>query len=134
MPIATASQEGTTEQLKSLEGGVVILKRLTYGQKLRRLETASRMTLDMNRRNKDSVKGEMEMLQYAATLFDFQRCIVDHNLEKLSDPNDPNSTPVKLNFAHETDFVALDPKVGEEISRLIDKMNNFEDQEGNSDS
>jgi hypothetical protein len=57
------------------------------------------------------------MLQRAATQIDFQSCIVDHNLE--------DETGRKLDFRSFSDIDMLDPKIGEEISTLIDELNNF---------
>lgn len=121
MPIAVASQQGQREELKSLPGAYVVLRRLTYGQKLQRLEVSSKMSVEMGNRKGDT-KGELAMFQFAATRFDFQRCIVEHNLEKTEG--------VLLDFNQQGDFHMLDPRVGEEISRLLDKMNNFEEEEG----
>jgi hypothetical protein len=128
MPLAVTNQEGERHELKSLPGAYVVLRRLTYGQKLKRLEVSSKMTVAMGK-GKGDTKGELDMMQFAATFFDFQRCITEHNLEK-----DTNGT--LLNFTSQQDFLILDPRVGDEISKLLDKMNNFEDDEesGNSDA
>jgi hypothetical protein len=86
-------------------------------------------------KGKGDTKGELDMLQFAATFFDFQRCIVSHNLEKnVGTDEQPNL--VLLNFSNQQDFLILDPRVGDEISGLLDKMNNFEDDEesGNFDA
>jgi hypothetical protein len=125
MPVATTSQEGERHDLKSLPEAFVVVKRMTYGQKLRRLEMASKMSVDMNRKDK-SVKGEMEMMQYKAALYDFRSCIVQHNLEKKV-----GEDLKLLDFNNETDFLILDPRVGDEINQLLDKLNNFEDNKGN---
>jgi hypothetical protein len=73
-----------------------------------------------------SSETEISMLQKAATQIDFQHCIVDHNLE------DENER--KLDFRSFSDIDSLDPRIGEEISSLIDEMNNFasEEEVGNS--
>lgn len=126
MPLAVTSQEGERHDLKSLPGAYVVLRRLTYGQKLKRLEVSSKMTVAMGR-GKGDAKGELDMLQFAATFFDFQRCIVEHNLEKDENGN-------LLNFGQQADFLVLDPRVGDEIAKLLDKMNNFEDDDDSGNS
>lgn len=118
MPRATVNVNDTEKHaLKSLEGGEVVLRRMTYGQKLARQENAVKMTMEQQRGQK-SGKMNMDMLNHAATIFDFRACIVDHNLE------DDNGQ--KLNLTYPVDIDRLDPRVGEEIANFIDKMNNFE--------
>jgi hypothetical protein len=60
----------------------------------------------------------MDMLQHAATVFDFRACVVDHNLE--------DEAGQKLNLTNPLHIDMLDPRIGEEIAGFIDKMNNFE--------
>jgi hypothetical protein len=121
MPIATANVEGEKFDLKTLEGAWVMLRRLTYGEKLERQEGASKLLLNMDRSQK-SMQGEMEMAQRTSTMYDFRRCILDHNLEKMV-----GGSAVKMNFADPADLSILDPRVGEEIASLLDKLNNFEE-------
>lgn len=120
MPRATANldPEDKTE-LKTCPGGYVTLKRLTYGQKLDRMRYAGKLSVEM-RKGQKNTRGEMDLLQKASTVYDFKLCIVDHNLE------DENGN--KLNLHIERDIDRLDPKIGEEISELIDQLNNFEDE------
>lgn len=128
MPIATV-QIGQTEEfdLKALPGGKVTLRRMTYGQKLLRMQNTSKMSIAMQK-GKGNVQGMMEMLQLQAALYDFKTCVVDHNL------TDPQNRP--LDFNSQMDVTSLDPRVGEEIATYIDKLNNFEedDELGNSQS
>lgn len=125
MPKAISNNQDTTrEELKTLPGGYVVLKRLTYGEKLQRRAMVSGMKIRGGGKSKD-FEGEMNLVNEQATLFDFQRCIVEHNLEK-----DDNGT--LLNFSNIQDIRVLDPRVGEEIDELLNKLNNFEDDEENS--
>lgn len=118
MPRATVNISDTEKfALKTLEGGEVTLRRMTFGQKLARQESATKVTMEQSRRS--GGKMDLNMLQFQATVFDFRACIVDHNLE------DENGQ--KLNLTQEAAVASLDPRVGEEISKFIDKMNNFED-------
>jgi hypothetical protein len=92
---------------------------MTYGQKLSRQENAVKITMQQQRGKRDG-KMDMDMLQHASTVFDFQCCVVDHNLD--------DAKGVKLNLTQQHVIDSLDPRVGEEISQHIDKMNNFEDE------
>lgn len=122
MPKATVSLTTERFELKSLPEGYVVLKRMSYGDKLYRLDMM-KLSLEMNSKSKDIV-GEMAMGNQKVTQYEFINCIVEHNLE------DENGQP--LNFANEVHFKTLDPRIGEEINTLIEKMNNFSEDEGNS--
>lgn len=128
MPRATVNLDPTEKKdLKTCPGGYVILKRLTYGAKLQRSQEAMRMSMEMKRgRGKREQKADIDMLTTASTLFDFRNCIVEHNLE------DDNGR--MLNLHDQADVSQLDPRVGEEISQLIDDLNNFEEDEGEGNS
>lgn len=120
MPNATV-QIDTTEHkdLKSLPGGFVVLRRLSYGQMVQR-RAMMKLTIEAGGASKD-LRGEMAMASEAITMFEFQHAIVDHNLEDASGR--------KLNLGAPVDFASLDPRVGTEIEELIQKMNDFSDDE-----
>lgn len=129
---ATVSLAPEKHQLKSVEGGFVTLKRLTYGQKVQRQELATenimragqggnRKQRRSNKVNEEDMQMTMKAMHRAVALFDFKHCIVEHNLD---DENDR-----KLNFQDPTTLDRLDPRIGDEISQLIDAMNNFEEDE-----
>lgn len=133
MPRATVTTDTIRYELKSLEDAYVVLKPMTYGVKLGRSQEAMKMTLKQEsgpRRRGQTTSSETEitMLQKAATLIDFRACVVEHNLE------DPSGRT--LDLANPNDLESLDPRVGEEISKLIDELNNWEDpaEEGNSET
>lgn len=119
MPKATASIDTIRHDLKSLPGAFVVLRRMTYGQTLARKDMV-RLSLDMGK-GKD-LTGVMAMANATVSLMEFKWCIVEHNLEKDDDGN-------LLNLSNKTDFDMLDPKVGQEIDKLINEMNNFEDDD-----
>lgn len=122
MPRATVDTTAAEKfDLKTCEGAFVALRRLSYGEKLHRTGLSMQMNIEGD--NPKNAKMAMEMMQERTTLFDFSKCIVDHNLE------DDNGK--KLNLATAQDMNRLHPQIGEEISTLIDKMNNFEEDEGN---
>lgn len=123
MPRATANiTETERKDLKSLPEGYIVVRRLTYGEKLERRAMTSGMKVEASKNSKDFA-GEMQLVNEQATLYDFQRCIVDHNLED----EDGN----KLNFSNAADIRRLDPRVGEEIDSTLGDLNNFEEEEGN---
>lgn len=125
---ATADLTETVQvELKSCPEGWVVLRRMTYGAKLDRQAKAARMSMKMQsgkgRSSAESDDMTIEMMQKQTALMDFQHCILDHNLE------DENG--IKLNFSRAQDIERLDPRIGEEISFEIDKLNNMEDDLGN---
>jgi len=116
MPKAYTTKDTVREELKSCPEGFVVLKRMTYGDKLERQELV-KMAISLSA-GKDAM-GEMAMANKKATYLEFAGCIVEHNLEK-----DDAGTP--FNFKNSADVDALDPRVGEEINTLISEMNNFD--------
>jgi len=128
MPRATVDTTATVrKELTTLPDGYVVLRKLPYGAKLQRSSEAMKMTMEMGRgRGKKNAKADVEMLQHASTLFDFRHCIVEHNLE--------DETGRTLNLHDPNDINNLDPQIGEEVSNLIDELNNFEaDEEAKED-
>jgi hypothetical protein len=119
MPNAIVDPSYTEEfPLKSLPpDGFVKLRRMTYGEYLQRRAMVAKMTVSSNKNSKD-FEGEMALANKKVTELEFRLCIVDHNLE------DENGN--KLPLAQVATMDRIDPRVGEEISTLIDKMNQFE--------
>lgn len=117
MPKAVASMDTERFELKSLPGAFIVLRRMTYGQLLQRRDMV-KLSLEMNK-GKDVV-GEMAMANKKVSQLEFQWCIIEHNLEK-------DDMGTLLSFANEADFASLDPKVGSEIDKLINDMNNYEE-------
>jgi hypothetical protein len=127
MPVAVLIHQPERFELKSLPGAYVVIRRMTYGEKLQKSEMTMKMRMDMA--DKKNMGADMQMLNRQVTIWSFARLIEDHNLER---------TPgVLLNLKSPVDVEALDGVVGEEIDTYIDKVNNFEDDEealGNSSS
>jgi len=67
------------------------------------------------------VRGYLEIMNVAVTEFEFRNCITDHNLE------DENGNPI--DFTRPMQAWRLDPKIGQEIGKYIDELNNFDDEE-----
>lgn len=127
MPRATVSTEPERKDLKSLPGGYVTLRRMPYGAWLHRQEMALRLQMEAQggRGNANAtMKGEMQMANKAVTVFEFQQCIVDHNLENDSDE--------RLDFRTPGAVEQLDARVGNEIGEYIREMHEFD--LGNSQS
>lgn len=123
MPRATANiQETERFELKSCPEGFIVARRLTYGEKLERRAMTANMRVEAQKGKKDFA-GEMQLVNEKATMYDFQKCIVDHNLE--------DEEGNKLNLGTLNDVRRLDPRIGEEIDNLLGELNNFEEDEGN---
>ncbi|MCA1806920.1 MAG: hypothetical protein LC687_03525 [Actinobacteria bacterium] len=121
MPKATVNVTTTERfELKTLppsdgeEGGFVVLRRMSYGEFLKRRDMLSKMSMRGEGKNTEAI---MEMAQEVVTRYEFQICIVDHNLE---DDNGNN-----LDFRTKKGFTELNPMIGEEIADLIDEYNEF---------
>jgi len=122
MPRGTVSYEPQRYELKTLlPDGYVELKQMSYGQVVER-RALMKLSVQMSGKGRNSdFKGEMAMASVQIQRFEFNHCIVDHN---ITDANDR-----KLNLSDPNDFAALDPQVGQEIEKYIGEMNNFEDVE-----
>lgn len=116
MPRATVAVQNEKFELKSLPDAYVVIRRMTYGEKLNRTDTM----MDMRTTTEDKEMA-IRMLTKKVAFQDFANLIVDHNL------TDENDKP--LNFRNAADVERLDPVIGDEIGQLIDKINSFEDSE-----
>lgn len=128
MPRATNNVLDTHRvDLKTCEGGFVVLRRMTYGQWLKRQEIM--MSLQMRSEEAKNGKKGQEMVADVAIAglevarYEFATCIAEHNLE------DDNGTPLNFQSAFTIDI--LDPRIGQEIGEEINKMNTFEEDLGN---
>jgi hypothetical protein len=133
MPIAVQSNttEGERFDLRSAPpDGFVVLKRLSYGQKMFRRSLLSKAKMetggggsrrDRRDKAKQSFTAELELMNEKVTLFEFAHCIVDHNLQDVNGE--------KLDFRIPEHVKVLDGRVGEEIDELISDLNNFEEED-----
>ena len=125
MPRATVSTETHHRELTTLDGGFVDLKQLSFDEMLERRDKAMRMSMESGN-TKRGRRGEaqgvinLDSAQQWARFFEFSRCIVDHNLE------DENGK--KLDFTNRMTLSILDPKIGSEIERYIDELNQEDDE------
>ena len=99
-------------------GGWVELRRLSYGEKVRKDAEAMKMRFKSEDGSSEGVTPEVSMINEHVTLREFALCIVDHNLE--------DEAGVKLDFNKPDHVRSLDPRIGDEISQLIGSMNDFE--------
>lgn len=123
MPRATNNIDETQKfDLQSCPGGYVVLRRMTYGQYLKRQSLA----MDMQMQSQGKGQGatiDIDLSQQKVAEFEFSTCIADHNLE--------DHAGELLNFKSAHTLQMLDPRVGQEIGDLIDKMHNVEAELGN---
>lgn len=127
MPRATIDTTSTERfELKSLpakdgeEAGYVELKKLSYGQILARRDMATKMAIEgIDSKSKDDdIRVTTDIIQKVVTEFEYKNCIVKHNLE--------DAMGNLLNFGNPKSVADLDPIVGQEISGLIDTLNQWD--------
>ena len=120
VPVIVVSAEPTHYDLKTAEGCYVKIKEMSYGQRIHRAGLSGAMKIMKD--NKSDYAGEIAMETSRITEWDFAHLIAEHNLEI--------SEGVPYNFANKDHLSKLPGRVGEEIGKYIDEVNNFED-EGN---
>lgn len=125
MPRATVLRTTERRDLATLpktdeeEGGWVELRRLSFGEKLDKDAEAMKMRFDFGKvEDVKDMDAEVSLISAYATVVEFSRCIVDHNLE------DDNGK--KLDLSKLDSVRQLDPRVGQEISELLGEINDFE--------
>ena len=127
MPRATVNVQDTERfELESLpaangeEAGFVELRRLSYGQVLERRDLGAKVAVEFDRtaRRTEDMTMVTEMVQQKVTEYEYKHCIVNHNLE--------DDKGKLLNFNNPEHIKLLDPRVGAEISQLIDALNDWE--------
>lgn len=122
MPVAVVSDEYTKKELKSLPGGFVVIREMSYGERIMRSGLTGAMKILKDSRS--DYAGELSMETQKITLWDFANLVMEHNCEDVDGRT--------LNFKVESDVRKLGSRVGEEIGTYIDEINNFEDiEEGN---
>lgn len=136
MPLAVVMEEPTRKELKTCPEGYVMIKRMTYGEKLQRRMFNSKMEMKLQRGSKDAT-SIIDIFKEEMELYDFAHCIGDHNLTKWVNKhtgqptplNDPDGVEVELDFKKPADVKMLAGQVAEEIATYIDAINNFEQDE-----
>jgi len=136
MPRATASPNAERFDLRTCPGGYVRLRTLSFHEQEVRKDIAGRMyqeqTAPQNRAqrraNKDMSQEELvrayfEAMNVKVTEFEFHNCIVEHNLYV-----DDAETQL-IDFSKPMRDWGLDPRIGQEISKLIDDLTSVEDED-----
>ncbi len=124
MPRATVSTEPERFDLASLPEGWVLLRRMSYGERLHRQDMAMQMSMEADQRKK-TAQMNVTPAQTAVANFELKTCVIDHNLEDESGR--------KLDFKNPLDCAQLDGRIGEEIANFIDTMHDWEVQLPNSE-
>ena len=120
MPVAVVTDPYVRFDLKTVEEGYIIVKRMTYGQKMTRQQMAMKMKMQVGNRKEDS-EIDIDMMNRLTSLWSFSNLIHEHNL------TDEKERP--LNFKNYADVEKLAGPIGEEIDTLIDKVNNFNEKD-----
>lgn len=122
MPVVSISAEPHQFELKTVQGGFVKVREMSYGERIHRSSLAGAMKVLKD--SKSDYAGEIAMETARLTEWDFAHLIVDHNLEFAE-----GQPYVFSNKAH---LQKLPAAVGDEIGKYIDEINSFEDlDEGN---
>jgi len=116
VPRATIMQNNQRFELQSCPDGYIVIRRMTYGEKLNRQDDMMNMQTSANPKDTEM---RIQIMAKRVALQDFANLIIEHN---LTDDND-----LPLNFRNPADVNRLDPRVGDEIGQLIDKVNSFEE-------
>lgn len=120
MPKATVSTDSVRYELKTCPpDGFVVLRALNYGQMLDRREKAAQFTFTQTKGKNVPEEMAMNIMQRGTRLYEFQHCIVEHNLE--------GEDGQLLNFRFPATLDLLDPKIGQEIEELIDALHQPDD-------
>ena len=121
MPVATVNPDISQQkyELKTCEGGFVLLRQLSYGEQIKKQQMAAKMTFEGQGRGGMS-GGEFEFFQRKVTEFEFATCIIEHNLE--------DADGKELSFKDSKTVDKLDPRVGSEIAHYISEMNDFQEE------
>jgi hypothetical protein len=105
-------------ELESCIGAFVVVTRLSYGDWLHRQEISADMTFNSSKDKKEDTATTIAMMQSRVAEWEFAQCIVEHNLE---DENDK-----LLDFKNPRTLKTLQPKIGQEISKRISDLHDFE--------
>ncbi len=125
MPRATISTEPQHHDLKTCPGGFVELRRMSYGELMTSQDMAYQVSAKAGQ-NSDDPEMAMNISRAAVEEYQFRTCVVGHN---LMDENDR-----VLDFKRKEDVHLLDGNVGQEISRLIGNIHDWQKNFPNSET
>lgn len=122
MPVATVTSSTDRKELKSCPpDGFVVIRRMTYGESLKRKEMMASIAMQMDGKKGEGAKMQMDLLQEKTALWEFANLVVDHNLTDEKER--------KLNFKDPKDVMMIRGQVGDEIQMYINELNSFEDDD-----
>jgi hypothetical protein len=98
---------------------------MTHGQRLHRQDISMNIMATQDGRSR-TAEMNIAPTQTRVAQYEFQVCIVSHNLEK--------EDGALFNFDSPADFAALDPRIGEEISSYIETLHDWQANLPNSES
>ena len=122
MPIAVVTNT-TSDPMPLLTAppdGFVIVRRMNYGEELKRSGMAAKLLMNANKDTKD-FQGEIDMQTEEVAYWDFANLIVEHNLQ--------DATGRLLNFKNRADVNMLSGAVGKEVGQIIDDFNAVKDSD-----
>lgn len=117
MPIAVVANTTKRYELTTLPEAYVVVRRMTYGEKLIRSGLATKFIVGGSTTEKN-FSGQLDIQQEEVAYWDFDHLIVEHNLQDLDER--------LLNFKNKGDVKKLDGAVGDEVGRYIDEWNDVE--------
>lgn len=125
MPVGTRKIETVRRELKSAPpDGFVVLRQLSYDEMLERRDGGIKILMEQQPGRNVDAKTSMQIANRWSNQFTFPRCIVEHNI------TDENNVPLNFSSANiEMVFKMLDPKIGSEIERYIDELNQEDESE-----
>jgi len=126
MPVAVVSQEEQRFDLETAPpDGYVVLRALPFGKRLERRDMISKLAVEQDdgkrKKNNQPEKAYVETFIKLARLYEFDYCIIDHNLQ--------DAQGNKLDFSNPMTLEILHPKIGEEIEKLIDKIHGDDEED-----
>jgi hypothetical protein len=121
MVVATITSQTERFELKSLEGGYVVIRQMSYGEKLNRQTQMTSYQMQMSSKKTEDTKMDIEMHMEKVARWEFANLVTEHNLTDASEK--------PLNFKNAADVDRLNPVVGEEIQVYINQLNAFEEDE-----
>lgn len=121
MPFAGVEEDPIEFQLKTVPGGYVKIARLSYGDKMRRIERSMTQSMTQKKGQKDQ-KIDVDLTISLAKTMDFNKCVVDHNLTYMVHGVEK---PIPFGASNVLDLI--NGRVAEEIDKYIDEVNSYEE-------
>lgn len=121
MPVAVATKTQKRYELTTLPGAFVVVRRMTYGEKLLRSQMATNLSIAGGAKTDEGFKGNLDIQTLDIALWDFANLVVEHNLTDIDER--------PLNFRSASDVKKLDGVIGEEVGKCIDEWQDIDTEE-----